>query len=90
MLNNIFSVVECFSGPFIDLQSLDSLKLFFNGLGCSNLNYQLNFNSNSDFRYMYLLNSSLIGLETVSYILLIGTNPRLESPLLNRELGKII
>jgi hypothetical protein len=74
----------------MDLQSLDILKLFFNGLGCANLNYQLNFNFNSDFRYMYLLNSSLIGLETISYVLLIGTNPRLESPLLNPALGKII
>lgn len=37
---------------------------------------------------MYLLNSTLIGLETVSYVLLLGTNPRLESPLLNSRLRK--
>lgn len=38
----------------------------------------------------YLFNSTLAGIETADAVLLIGTNPRLEAPLVNTRLRKIV
>lgn len=42
----------------------------------------------SDFRFMFQLNSTLAELEFFYNILFIGSNPRLEVPLLNSRLRK--
>lgn len=42
----------------------------------------------SDFRFLYLLNDTIVNLETKINNLFIGLNLRLESPLLNARLRK--
>jgi NADH dehydrogenase (ubiquinone) Fe-S protein 1 len=42
----------------------------------------------TDFRSNYLLNTSIAGIEEVDVLLLIGTNPRFEAPLLNTRIRK--
>lgn len=75
-------------GNFIDLESSLCMKSFFSSFGCSNI-FFLNENKPSfDLRYSYLLNVTLVGLERLDTVLLIGCNPRLEVPLLNTRLKK--
>jgi hypothetical protein len=74
----------------MDLDSIFALKSFFSGFGCGNITFIENkLNSiNLDFRFTYLLNIFLINLEEINNLLIIGSNPRLEAPLLNSRLRK--
>lgn len=44
--------------------------------------------SGTDLRSNYLLNSKIAGIEEADLILLVGTNPRFEAPLLNTRIRK--
>lgn len=79
------SFLDIFCGPFLDLESLVVIKNFFNSLGCSNLNYQDNFNMTFDFRFSFLLTSTLDFLSFSNTIFIIGSDLRLESPLINQN-----
>lgn len=72
----------------MDLEGVLALKVFLNSLGCSNLNYQFNLNSFFDFRFCFLLNSTIVELEEISYCFFLGLNLRVESPILNSRLRK--
>lgn len=84
---NIFNI---FVGDFLNLELGVSLKSFFSTMGCSNYYYNNNLCNDylKDFRFNYLLNMTLIDLENLVNVLLIGVNPRLEVPLLNARLRK--
>jgi hypothetical protein len=64
------------------------LKYFFNKIGSLNINYSENLKNMPDFRYSYLLNNTIKNLSNIIEILLIGSNPRLELPLLNSYIRK--
>jgi NADH dehydrogenase/NADH:ubiquinone oxidoreductase subunit G len=83
--------LQIICGPFFDIESCISLKKFFNSFGCSNINYFENNNYLSfilDFRILYLLNKTLINLENLNNIIFIGSNIRMELPLLNIRIRK--
>lgn len=80
--------MEAKFGHFVDLETVVSFKDFFSSLGSNNLTAESLANYSSDFRSNYLLNTSLKSLESVNTIVLLGTNPRLEAPLLNSRLRK--
>ena len=83
-----FNFVNCTYGLFVDLQLAFSLKNFFNSIGCSNIS-QLNISQyNMDFRFLFLLNTSLEYIEEVDFVILVCTNLRLEAPLLASRLRK--
>jgi len=78
-----------FCGSFLDLQAVLYLKSFVNSFGSSNFFLMDNpFFDLVDFKFYYLLNSSLEFLETKFNVLFIGLNIRLEIPLLNLRLRK--
>lgn len=82
--------IEVFYGDFLDLTASSFLRQFFYSIGCSNI-FSISFNSITslnDFRFLYQLNSTLIGLESCNNYLFLGTNLRLESPLLNSRIRK--
>lgn len=81
-------MVEAFLGSFLDLESVASLKGFFNSLGCSNMNYEANYGSSFDYRFSFLLAGTLVDLERVSLCFFLGVNLRMESPLLHSRLRK--
>jgi len=83
-----FSYLACICGSFLDLESGMLLKDFFNGFGCSAVMYETPISLNTDFRFLYLLNTTLVDLETTAIVLLIGTNLRLELPLINARVRK--
>lgn len=75
-------------GPYMSLDLAYNLKYFFNSLGCSNIFYYDNTIINSDFRYSYLLNITVNSINSISTLILLGLNPRLELPLLNSMIRK--
>lgn len=83
-----YSYLEAIVGSFLDLETAVSLKSFFNSFGCSNINYQYNNSYFSDFRFSYLLSTSLVALENLDFCFFFGLNLRAESPLLNYRLRK--
>jgi hypothetical protein len=83
-----FSLICCTYGLFADLQLVFSLKNFFNSIGCSNVTFANSLSYNVDFRFLFLMNMSLASVEEVDFAILIGTDLRLEAPLLASRLRK--
>jgi len=79
---------EVFVGDFLSLEAGFMLKKFFLTLGCNNFFFVDDFIGNADFRYFYLLNTTFTVLEQFVNVCFIGTNLRLEAPLLNVRLRK--
>ena len=74
-----------------DAEALVALKDLFNRLGCENLCTEESFPmeyGGTDIRSNYLFNSTIAGCEEADLVLLIGTNPRYEAPILNARLRK--
>lgn len=91
--------IECIVGPMVDLETMVAVKDLLNSLNCDNL--YVHYDSDTDpaavptqtdldFRSNYLFNSSIAGLETddIDYLLIVGSNPRFEAPLLNARIRK--
>jgi len=79
-----------FVGPLVDLESMFIFKEFFEKiLGSSNFEFRTKeFYLNPESRMNYIFNSSINGIEESDFILLVGTNPRLEATLLNARIRK--
>lgn len=93
------SNVEALIGPFIDLETMVAVKDLMNSINCENIFVHIDSNvdpsaipkrSDLDFRTNYLFNSSIAGMEfnDIDYLLIIGSNPRFEAPLLNARIRK--
>lgn len=78
-------------GGMVDAESLTALKDLLNKLDSELLCTEEIFpvdGSGTDLRSSYLLNSRITGIEEADLVLLVGTNPRFEAPLLNTRLRK--
>lgn len=74
-----------------DAEVLVAVKDLLNKLGSEALCTEHTFpmdGSGTDLRSSYLLNNRIAGAEEADLVLLIGTNPRFEAPLLNSRLRK--
>ena len=77
------------AGDMCDTESMFALKQMMDKLGASSLDCrQDGAKLPADQRSGYLMNTSIAGLETADVILLVGTNPRWEAPLVNTRLRK--
>jgi NADH-quinone oxidoreductase subunit G len=75
-----------------DLQDAESMKAaldLFTGLGVTNLDCRQDGAPLGGARESYLFNSTFEGLEQADAILLVGSNPRLEAPVLNARIRKM-
>ncbi|SAM09049.1 hypothetical protein [Absidia glauca] len=85
---------KAIAGHLADAESMVALKDLFNRLGSDNLAIDAPNAAkgplaiNNDFRSNYTLNSTLAGAEEADLVLLVGTNPRHEAPILNTRLRK--
>lgn len=71
-------------GYFIDYEGFYFFKNFFNTLGNNRFSFSnYNFNYNIDFQKNFLFNITLLKLEEIKVLFLIGSNLRLELPILN-------
>lgn len=77
------------AGPLVDVESLVVLKDIMNELGSTSTSSTA-VALPADLRAAYTLNSTIAGLEACDALLLVGTNPRIEAPLLNARLRKLV
>ena len=77
-------------GDLADLEMMYSFKNFFkNCVGSENIECrEKKIYINPEERINYIFNSSINGIEQSDFILLIGTNPRLEATILNARIRK--
>ncbi|KAI9473661.1 MAG: G subunit of NADH dehydrogenase [Benjaminiella poitrasii] len=81
------------AGHLADAESMVALKDLFNRIGSDNLSLDAPNGSkplsiSPDFRSNYVLNTTIAGAEEADVVLLIGTNPRHEAPILNTRFRK--
>ncbi|KAI9320038.1 G subunit of NADH dehydrogenase [Dichotomocladium elegans] len=84
---------KAIAGHLADAESMVALKDLFNRAGSENLAIDAPNGSkplaiNADLRSNYVLNSTIAGVEEADVVLLVGTNPRHEAPILNTRLRK--
>jgi len=83
--------VAALAGGLACAESLVALKDLLNRLGSERVYVEEAFPADStDLRSNYLLNTSIAAVEEADCVLLVGTNPRFESPIFNTRLRKSI
>jgi len=83
--------VAAVAGGQCDAESLIAMKDFLNRMGSENLCTEEVFPmdaAGTDLRSNYLLNTGITGIEEADALLLVGTNPRYEAPILNARIRK--
>lgn len=83
--------VAAIAGQLSDAESLVALKDLLNKFNSDNLYVESNLDvadGLTDIRSNYTLNSSIAGIEEADVLLLVGTNPRHEAPILNTRIRK--
>lgn len=79
--------IRAIAGKLTDAEAMVALKDLMNRLGCGDLRHEGGFaDLDADARSTYLFNSTLRGVDSADAVLLIGTNPRREGPVLNARL----
>lgn len=77
------------SGDLCDVESVVALKDLLSGLGSPNMDCRQDGAAlDGSRRDFYIFNSTVAGIESADYILLIGSNPRREAPVLNARIRK--
>jgi len=76
-------------GPLVDCESIFAFKHFLQKLGCVNMDSRLDGEYlGTAIREGYLFNTKISDIEKVDAVLLVGTNPRIEAPLINARWRK--
>ncbi|CBI33579.3 unnamed protein product, partial [Vitis vinifera] len=79
------------AGQLSDAESMMALKDFLNKMGSNNVLCEGNGSHPcADLRSGYLLNSNIAGLEKADVFLLVGTQPRVEAPMVNARIRKTV
>ena len=90
-IKNPSEEIEALIGPHADLESIIALKDLLNRLDCENISLGRNsIKVDSTLRSGYLMNSRIRGIEDADLLLLVGVNPRYESPVLNARIRKAV
>uniref|UniRef100_A0A1I8PNE9 NADH-ubiquinone oxidoreductase 75 kDa subunit, mitochondrial n=1 Tax=Stomoxys calcitrans TaxID=35570 RepID=A0A1I8PNE9_STOCA len=90
-VRNAKGAVAAVAGQLADVESMVALKDLLNRNGAETLCTEQGFatkGAGTDLRSNYVCNSSIAGLEEADAVLLVGTNPRYEAPLVNTRLRK--
>lgn len=78
-------------GNFADVESVIALKDMMNRFDCDNFEIRSDAPKlDADLRSSYIMNSKISGLEDTDLILLVGVNPKSESPVLNARILKAV
>ncbi|CAK8674513.1 NADH-ubiquinone oxidoreductase 75 kDa subunit, mitochondrial-like [Clavelina lepadiformis] len=91
MVNTKAEEMSAVVGGFADAETLTCLKDLLNRYDSEGLCTEELFitdGAGTDLRSNYLLNTSIAGIEEADLVLLVGTNPRFEAPLLNARIRK--
>jgi NADH-quinone oxidoreductase subunit G len=83
------SKVAALAGDLCDAESMFALKDLMTSLGSSNLDCRQDGAAvDPKVRASYLFNSTIAGIDKADAILLVGTNPRWEAPVINARIRK--
>ena len=83
------SKIAALAGDLVDVESMTALKDLLAALGSANLDCrQDGARFDVSERAGYLFNTTIAGLEQADALLLIGTNPRIEAPIVNARIRK--
>jgi len=78
-------------GQFQDAESMVAFKDLLNRLNCEDIDVRSNAPQfSADFRSQYLMNSRVIGIDETDLLLMVGTNPKLDNPVLNARIKKAV
>ena len=78
-------------GQFQDVESIVAFKDLLNRLNCDNIDVRSNGpEMSADFRSQYLMNSRITGIDETDLLILVGTNPKTENPVLNARIRKAV
>jgi len=80
--------IAAITGDMCDAESMKALKDLMDNLGVKNIDCRQDGSLIGGERQSYLFNTSIAGLEDADAILLVGTNPRHEAPLVNTRIRK--
>jgi NADH-quinone oxidoreductase subunit G len=81
--------VAAIAGDLVEAEAMFALKMLLEGLGATSIDCrQDGAKLDPRCRAGYLFNTKIAGIEEADACLLIGTNPRLEAPLVNARLRK--
>jgi len=75
-------------GPLADLESVFVLKTLLDAAGITRYDGAGGGVFPRDVRSRYIMNTTIAGLESLDALLLVGTNPRWEAPLINARIRK--
>ena len=82
------AAMRAVAGKLADAESIVALKDLFNRVGAGDTRAEGVEGVGADSRAAYLFNSNLVGVEDADLVLLVGSDPRLEAPVLNARLRR--
>ena len=82
------AAMKAVAGKLCDAESIVALKDLFNRVGAGNTVAEGVEGVGADARSSYLFNSNIVGVEDADLVLLVGTDPRIEAPVLNARLRR--
>ena len=82
------SLMRAVAGKLCDAESVVALKDLFNRVGAGDTVAEGVEGVSADSRASYLFNSNLVGVEDADLVLLVGSDPRVEAPVLNARLRR--
>jgi NADH-quinone oxidoreductase subunit G len=83
------SQIAAIAGNLVDVEAMASLKTLMKNLKSPNIDCRQDGAAlDASVRSGYLFNSTIAGIEDADALLLVGTNPRLESPIINARIRK--
>jgi len=75
-------------GDLVDADTIMAVKDFTNSLGSSNTSHSDGLMIPADLRSHYLLNTQIADFDQSDMVILVGSNPRMEAPILNARIRK--
>jgi NADH dehydrogenase/NADH:ubiquinone oxidoreductase subunit G len=86
------SEIHAVVGDLVDAEAIIAMKDLMNRLGSSHTRHVAETSTplDSSTRASYLFNSRIVGIEDADLILLVGSNPRMESPVLAARIRKVV
>ena len=83
------SKIAALAGDLVDVEAMTALKDLLESLGSKNMDCRQEGSAmDPNVRASYIFNSTVSGIEEADAILIVGSNPRIESPVLNARIRK--
>ena len=80
--------IAAIAGDLADCESMTALKDLMSSAGCTHIDCRQDGGAVGEIRASYIFNSTIAGIEEADAILIIGSNPRWEAPVLNARIRK--